>query len=97
MNPSAIHLLEANPDKIKWEHLSVNKNALHILEKNQDKLVWKFLSLNSGIFEYDYEQITQRMDILRDDLIARFYHYDRLEHFNSLATCNIDEFFGCNS
>ena len=97
MNPSAIQIIEANPDKIKWEQLCVNENALHILEKNQDKIVWKFLSLNSGIFEYDYKRIMQRMDILRDDFIARFYHYDRLEHFNTLATCSRDEFFGCNS
>ncbi len=97
MNPSAINIIEANPDKIKWEQLCVNENALHILEKNKDKIVWKFFSLNSGIFEYDYELIMQRMDSLREELIASFYHYDRLEHFNTLNSCNLDDFFGCHS
>jgi hypothetical protein len=32
-NPNAIHLLEANPDKINWNILSRNPNAIHLLEK----------------------------------------------------------------
>ena len=37
-NPNAIHLLEANPDKIDWTWLSLNPNAIHLLEENQDKI-----------------------------------------------------------
>ena len=28
MNPNAIHLLEANQNKIHWQHLSSNPNAI---------------------------------------------------------------------
>jgi hypothetical protein len=45
-NPSAIHLLEANPDKIYWPILSENKNAVSILETNLDKVDWNLLSGN---------------------------------------------------
>ena len=30
-NPNAIHLLEANPNKINWNKLSSNPNALHLI------------------------------------------------------------------
>jgi len=46
LNPSAIHLLEQNQDKINWHALSSNPSAIHLLEKNQDKIDWYFLSLN---------------------------------------------------
>ena len=29
-NPSAIHLLEQNQDKINWDNLSENPNAIHL-------------------------------------------------------------------
>ena len=44
--PDAIHLLEANPDKISWRHLSSNPSAMHILEANLNKINWCFLSCN---------------------------------------------------
>ena len=40
-NPSAIQLLEENPDKINWENLSGNPNAIHLLEQNLDKINYK--------------------------------------------------------
>jgi hypothetical protein len=45
-NPSAIHILEANPDKIDWYGLSENPRAIHLLEKNLDKIDWFGLSTN---------------------------------------------------
>ena len=45
-NPNAIHLLEANQDKIVWFTLSANLNAIHLLEANPDKIVWNRLSRN---------------------------------------------------
>jgi len=45
-NPNAIHLLEANQDKIVWHRLSLNPNAIHLLEANQDKIDWGNLSEN---------------------------------------------------
>ena len=45
-NPSAIHILEQNMDKVDWEQLSKNPNAIHILEKHLDKVYWWNLSEN---------------------------------------------------
>jgi len=50
-NPSAIHILEKNPEKIKWWKLSTNPNAIHLLEKNQDILHFpetNYLNLSSN-------------------------------------------------
>ena len=52
-NPSAIHLLEANQDKIRWDWLCKNPSAIRLLEANQDKIdkigYWS-LSSNPAIF-----------------------------------------------
>ena len=37
-NHAAIHLLEANLDKIYWRLLSQNPAAIHLLEANPDKI-----------------------------------------------------------
>jgi hypothetical protein len=42
-NPNAIHLLEANPEKIDWVYLSYNPNAIHLLEANPAKINWECL------------------------------------------------------
>ena len=49
-NPSAIHLLEKNPDKIDWSQLSNNtsEGAMQLLEKNQNKINWEMMSQNSS-------------------------------------------------
>ncbi len=39
-NPSAIHIIEQNLDKVNWPILSYNPAAIPILEKNQDKILW---------------------------------------------------------
>ena len=45
-NPNAIHLLEANPDKIVWYWLSKNPKAINLLEANPDMIDWEVLSRN---------------------------------------------------
>ena len=50
-NPNAIHLLEANPDKIVWHMLSSNPNAIHLLEANQDKICWPALAQNPNAIQ----------------------------------------------
>jgi len=47
-NPSAIHLLEANPDMIDWDYLSMNPTewAIHLLEADLDRVDWCWLSGN---------------------------------------------------
>lgn len=46
LNAAAIHLLEANPDRINWISLSLNPAAIHLLEANPDKINWYMLSKN---------------------------------------------------
>ena len=46
MNPNAIHLIDANQDKIDWYILSANPNAIHLLEANPYKIDWYELSGN---------------------------------------------------
>ena len=46
LNPGAINLLEANPDRIDWTWLSGNAAAIHLLESNSDKINWTCLSAN---------------------------------------------------
>jgi len=43
-NPNAIHILEQNLDKVRWDYLSINPNAIHLLEQNLDKVYWSWLS-----------------------------------------------------
>ena len=49
MNPSAIHLLEKNPQNICWDSFSANPNAIHMIEKNLDRISWIFLAENPGV------------------------------------------------
>ncbi len=46
LNPAAVPLLEANPDKIDWPCLSLNPAAIHLLEANPDRIDWCNLSWN---------------------------------------------------
>ena len=49
INPNAIHLLEANQDKIDWFYLSHNPNAIHLLEANQDKISWSIPNIRKNV------------------------------------------------
>jgi hypothetical protein len=57
----AMSILEQNPDKISWYHLSENANACQLLESNLDKSVnWSVLSTNVGamsILEQNQDKI----------------------------------------
>jgi hypothetical protein len=59
-----MHLLEANQDKIDWNHLSANPSAIHLLEANPDKINWSELSCNKSaihLLEQKYnEEIEER-------------------------------------
>jgi hypothetical protein len=53
-NPNAIHIIEANLDKINWRSLSQNPNAIYLLEANPEKIVWDNVWINPTIFDvYD--------------------------------------------
>ena len=71
LNPAAIHLLEANQDKIYWNWLLGNPAAIYLLKANQDKIYWNYLSLNPAIFELDYQAMSiKRSALINDELIA---------------------------
>ena len=55
-NPNALHMLEANPNKIDWYSLSYNPNAIHLLKANPMKINWRQLSMNPSIFDIDTKQ-----------------------------------------
>jgi hypothetical protein len=76
-NPDAIHLLEQNQDKINWRHLSLNPSAIHLLEHNQNKIDWDYLASNPSMFELDYDFFFRRMNIIRQELMAKAWHPDR--------------------
>ena len=82
-NPNAIHILEQNIDKIDWFNLSRNPNAIHLLEQNLDKINWYNLLGNPSIFEYDYESIKKRMNIIAEELIANRFHPRNFDKFVS--------------
>ncbi len=78
-NPSAIHLIEANLDKIDWGELSSNPSAIHLLEQNLDKINWEYFSKNPAIFELDYDFFSNRMNIIREELMEKAWHPSRFE------------------
>ena len=53
LNPNAIELLKANPEKINWENLSRNPNpeAIELCKLKPNKLNWKWLSENPNAIE----------------------------------------------
>ena len=50
MNPNAISILKANPEKINWFQLSRNPNAIHLIERQlaeePEEIDWRNLSEN---------------------------------------------------
>ena len=82
-NPNAIHILEQNIDKIDWFRISLNPNAIHLLEQNMDKIVWSYLSRNPSIFEYDWVAMRNRMDLFKEELVAKQFHPKNIDKFVS--------------
>jgi len=79
LSTNAIDLLKANPNKLNWYYLLRNENAIHLLEANQDKINWIRLSKNPCIFELDYNFIKNRMNIIKEELIAKAMHPKRIQ------------------
>ena len=46
-----MELLKANPNKIDWDMLSINKNAIELLKENPEKINWDMLSINKNAIE----------------------------------------------
>lgn len=82
-NASAIGLLEENQDKIDWQELGTNLSGIHLIESNLDKshLFRSYLFSNPAIFELDYDFLTRRMNIIRDELMEKTWHPSRFEEW----------------
>lgn len=80
-NSTDMHFLEQNQDKIIWYELSKNPNAILLLEKNKNKIDWKLISQNSSIFELNYDYIKKRMSIIKEELIAKAMHPNRIQNW----------------
>ena len=86
-NPNAIPILEEHPHKINWYSLSSNINGISILEKNQKHIVcysffdYENISVNSPIFEIDYDAITKRCAIYKEELMQVALHPSRIENY----------------
>ena len=61
-NPAAMHLLEANPNKIDWETFSSNAAAIKYLEKHPDKIDWCWLSYNPNAFKILESQLHPKIN-----------------------------------
>jgi hypothetical protein len=70
-------------NKINWKHLSSNPNAIHLLEKNVEKINWYTLTENPSIFEYDYEAMRQRLNVFKEELVAKQFHPKNMAKFVS--------------
>ena len=74
--------------KIDWDNLSRNSGAMHLLEKYHDeclrydsvcKINWFYLSGVPEIFELDYSFLRKRMNIIKEELIAKAMHPKRIQ------------------
>ena len=90
-NPNAIHLLEQNICQINWYWLSKNPNAIHLLEKNMDKIRWHMLSTNPFIFEYDWVAMRNRMNLFKEELVAKQFHPRNMAKFVSWGFEEFDD------
>ena len=89
-NPSAVFLLEDNPDKICWRRLSENSNAMHLLKANPDKINWYKLGNNTNPLaiemldkNIDKEEISWHYISYNPSAVVLFEKYkDKLILFN---------------
>ena len=77
-HPNAIHMLEKNPNTIRWWHLSQNPSAIHILEKNLDKIDCIGLLYNPDIFQINYELIKETNKIINEEIVKMVWHPFRM-------------------
>ena len=72
-------------NKINWCYLSTNTNAISLLEKNINKIDWHHLSMNPAIFELDYAKMSERMNIVKEELMMKIFHPSNWMKFKDLG------------
>jgi hypothetical protein len=93
MNRNAIHLLEKNPEKADWMCLCWEPAAIDLLEKYTERINWQWISSNPSIFKriLNYRFLTERMNIIREELMMKCMHPRRLERWIEMGG-DIDDF-----
>ena len=81
----AMQLLEKNPDKIRWWHLSENPSAMRLLEKNLDKIDWYFLSNNSS--EGAIQLLEKNQDKINWDQLFKNPHIFKYDYKQMKISC----------
>lgn len=69
------YFMEMYEMDLEW--LSANPIALDFLMKNPKYIYWDYLSKNPAIFELDYKFFQKRMDLIRQELLAKTWAPDR--------------------
>ncbi len=79
--------IDKNNDFLRWNEcyllshrigLSENPLALEYLKNNPDKISYLGLYANPNIFEYDYEMITNKISIYKEELLRKVLEPNRL-------------------
>jgi hypothetical protein len=84
-------LLQANPEKIDWESLSMNPNAMDLLRNNPEKINWWWLSGNPAIFELDYPRMKESKREINQAIIAEAWHPKRMARWLAMGFDNLEE------
>lgn len=79
-----IDQIDDNKESTNWGDLSFYSNDIEFLRKNIDNLDWHSLSMNPHIYTYDYDQMKANMDVLREELIKKAIHPDRVSKWIDL-------------
>ena len=74
-NPNAIHILENNLDKVKWDWLSQNPNAIHLIYKlDTIHMRNKCKSFTEELAKYVFHPV-------RLSKMAQLYGFDCIEDY----------------
>ena len=96
-NPTAIHLLEQNLDKVGWHLLSRNTNAIHILELYPSKIYWDNLSCNPNAIHLFIKLNTEQMRLncrsFAEELSKYVFHPVRLSRLSQCYNIDLTDYF----
>ena len=84
--------IENSKDDTIWHNLSLNPNpnAIHLLEKNPYKIDLGMLVRVPSMLDYDYEALTKRCNIYKEQLIQKTMDPSRIQKYLDMGI-SIDE------
>jgi len=90
-------LIEQNLNRLDancWWRLTRNPNAVHLLEQNPYRIDLLMLLRVPSMLDYDYEALTQRCNIYKEQLIQKAMHPARIQKYLD-SGISIDELDNC--